>query len=31
VRAAVARLKERLGRAGACITTERGFGYRLLA
>ena len=31
VRAAVARLKERLGRAGACITSERGFGYRLLA
>ena len=31
VRAAVGRLKDKLGRAGACITTERGFGYRLLA
>ena len=31
VRAAVRRLKAKLGRAGACISTERGFGYRLLA
>lgn len=31
VRAAVGRLKDKLGRAGASISTERGFGYRLLA